>query len=81
MAGTKPEAQPEIVTPRLRLRPLRPRDAALIALYCSDRRVGWTTAMIPYPYPPGAAEAFIGAHGADLGVRSTLDVDAYLEGI
>jgi NTE family protein len=28
-----------------------------------------------------AAEAFIGAHGADLGVRSTLDVEAYLEGI
>jgi NTE family protein len=27
-----------------------------------------------------AAEAFIGAHGADLGVRSTLDLGAYLEG-
>ena len=59
MSGTKPKIQPEIATPRLRLRPLRPRDAGLIALYCSDRRVGWTTARIPYPYPPGAAEAFI----------------------
>src|SRR5215475_7416760 len=28
-----------------------------------------------------AAAAFIDAHGADLGVRSTLDIDAYLEGI
>jgi NTE family protein len=28
-----------------------------------------------------AAQAFIDAHGADLGVRSTLDIDAYLEGI
>jgi NTE family protein len=28
-----------------------------------------------------AAEAFLDAHGADLGVRSTLDIDAYLEGI
>jgi len=28
-----------------------------------------------------AAEAFLEAHGADLGVRSTLDIDAYLEGI
>jgi len=28
-----------------------------------------------------AADAFIDAHGADLGVRSTLDIDAYLEGI
>jgi len=28
-----------------------------------------------------AAEAFLDAHGAHLGVRSTLDIDAYLEGI
>jgi NTE family protein len=28
-----------------------------------------------------AAQAFIDANGADLGVRSTLDIDAYLEGI
>jgi NTE family protein len=28
-----------------------------------------------------AAEAFITAHGADLGQRSTLDLDEYLEGI
>jgi NTE family protein len=28
-----------------------------------------------------SAEAFLEAHGADLGVRSTLDIDAYLEGI
>ena len=51
--------QPEIVTERLRLRRLRRRDAAVIALYASDKRVAWTTAMIPHPYPPGAAEAFI----------------------
>jgi len=28
-----------------------------------------------------SAEAFLDGHGADLGVRSTLDIDAYLEGI
>jgi NTE family protein len=28
-----------------------------------------------------AAEAFLSAHGADLGVRQTLDIDTYLEGI
>ena len=28
-----------------------------------------------------AAEAFLDAHGADLGVRSTLDLDALLEGV
>jgi RimJ/RimL family protein N-acetyltransferase len=59
MVGTEFEGQAEIVTPRLRLRPLVPRDAGLVALYASDRRVAWTTARIPHPYPPGAAEAFI----------------------
>ena len=59
MSETGLTPQPEIVTPRLRLRRLRPRDAGLIALYCRDRRVAWTTAVIPHPYPPGAAEAFI----------------------
>lgn len=51
--------QPEITTPRLRLRRLRPRDAALISLYASDARVARATAIIPHPYPPGAAEAFV----------------------
>ena len=51
--------QTEIGTPRLRLRRLRPSDAALIALYSSDRRVAWTTAVIPHPYPPGLAESFV----------------------
>jgi RimJ/RimL family protein N-acetyltransferase len=59
MSETTPHPQPEIATPRLRLRRLRPRDAALIALYCGDRRVAWATAAIPHPYPPGAAEGFI----------------------
>jgi RimJ/RimL family protein N-acetyltransferase len=51
--------QPEIVTARLRLRRLRPRDAGLIALYAADPRVARATAVIPHPYPPGAAEAFV----------------------
>jgi RimJ/RimL family protein N-acetyltransferase len=51
--------QPEIVTERLRLRRLRPRDAGLIALYASDARVARATAWIPHPYPPGAAKAFV----------------------
>lgn len=56
---TRPASRPEIVTERLRLRPLRPRDAALIGLYASDPRVARATAVIPHPYPPGAAEAFV----------------------
>lgn len=49
----------EITSPRLRLRPLTRRDAALIGLHASDRRVAWMTATIPHPYPPGQAEAFV----------------------
>lgn len=49
----------ELTTPRLRLRPLRRRDAALIGLHASDRRVAWMTTTIPHPYPPGQAEAFV----------------------
>jgi RimJ/RimL family protein N-acetyltransferase len=52
-------AQAEIVTGRLRLRRLRRRDAGLIALYAADPRVARATAVIPHPYPPGAAEAFV----------------------
>ena len=51
--------QAELATPRLRLRRLRPADAALVALYASDARVARMTAAIPHPYPPGLAEAFV----------------------
>lgn len=64
MTGTTLLIEPEIATPRLRLRPLRARDAALVGLYCSDRRVALATESIPHPYPPGAAEAFIERAGA-----------------
>jgi RimJ/RimL family protein N-acetyltransferase len=51
--------QPLIEAPRLVLRPLRPSDAGLMALYASDRRVAEMTTGIPHPLPPGMAEAFI----------------------
>lgn len=46
---------------RLVLRPLRPSDAGPITLHASDARLARMTALIPHPYPPGAAEAFIEA--------------------
>lgn len=49
----------DLTTPRMRLRPLRPGDAALIGLYASDERVARMTTNIPHPYPPGSAEAFV----------------------
>jgi RimJ/RimL family protein N-acetyltransferase len=51
--------QPDLATPRLRMRRLRPADAALIGLYASDPRVARMTASIPHPYPPGLAEAYV----------------------
>ena len=52
-------APAELQTERLRLRPLRPADAALVELYASDARVARMTERIPHPYPPGLAEAFV----------------------
>jgi len=63
--------QSEIVTPRLRLRRLQQRDAGLIALYASDPRVARATSVIPHPYPPGAAEAFV-ARVLGQGARETV---------
>ncbi|PZQ47912.1 MAG: GNAT family N-acetyltransferase [Rhodovulum sulfidophilum] len=46
-------------TERLRLRRLRPSDAAVLTLYASDPRVAKMTTDIPHPYPPGYAEAYV----------------------
>ena len=53
------QPQPELRTPRLRLRPLRRADAGLIELYASDAKVARMTARIPHPYPPGTAETVV----------------------
>jgi RimJ/RimL family protein N-acetyltransferase len=50
-----------IRTGRLTLRPLRASDAGPITLHASDLRLARMTALIPHPYPPGAAQAFIEA--------------------
>ncbi|MXU66239.1 GNAT family N-acetyltransferase [Oceanomicrobium pacificus] len=50
---------PELTTERLHLRPLRDSDAAAIALHVGDRRVARNLAVVPFPYPKGAAEEFI----------------------
>ena len=54
-------------TPRLRLRPLAPADAPAIRALAGDFEVARWTARIPFPFPEGAAEAFIAAASADLG--------------
>lgn len=51
--------QSVIEAARFSLRPVRPSDSGLIALYTSDRRLAEGTRSIPHPFPPGAAEAFV----------------------
>lgn len=46
-------------TERLVLRPLQDSDAGLIKLYVGDERVALNLAVVPHPYPDGAAEAYI----------------------
>lgn len=50
---------PTIDAGRFMLRPARPSDAGLMALYAGDARVAEGTRSIPHPLPPGAVEAFI----------------------
>ncbi len=50
---------PEIKTERLTLRPLQAKDAPLCKLYVGDWRVAQNLAVVPHPYPDGAAESFI----------------------
>jgi RimJ/RimL family protein N-acetyltransferase len=55
---------PTLTTARLVLRPFVTEDAAAVQAHLQDREVASTTAMIPHPYPDGAAEAWIATHGA-----------------
>jgi len=52
--------QPTIEAERIMLRPLRKSDAGLLSLYAGDARVAKATQFLPHPYPPGAAEGYIG---------------------
>jgi 8-oxo-dGTP diphosphatase len=54
----------ELDTERLRLRPLRPNDAATIASLVNDWEVVRYTTSIPYPYDVDMARAFIAAQGS-----------------
>lgn len=48
-------------TSRLRLRPMAMEDAPDVYPFMLDPEIAANTALIPYPYPPGAAEGWIQA--------------------
>lgn len=54
--------QENIVTTRLVLRPMTIEDAPIIHRLVNDEDIAYGCVHIPYPYPEGAAEAWISGH-------------------
>lgn len=76
---------PVLNTTRLHLRGLTLADAPLITMFAGDLRVSKHLAVVPHPYPEGAAEGFIAAtlanEGPGLNWAITRKGDAELMGV
>jgi RimJ/RimL family protein N-acetyltransferase len=73
---------PVITTERLRLRPLRPADAAKITKYAGDFEVARMTTRIPHPYTLAHAEGWLATLGDPLARdNAVFGVDAECEGL
>lgn len=64
VAEATKEAQPDLVTSRLRLRPFEPADAPDVQRLAGSAAIATTTLTIPHPYPDGAAAEWIGTHAS-----------------
>jgi len=53
---------PILLTHRLRLRPFEQDDAPIVQAHVADRDIAATTLVIPHPYPPEGAVAWIATH-------------------
>lgn len=73
---------PTLDTERLRLRPFRADDAGSVQRQLSEWEVASTTASVPYPFPEGAAEAWIAGlvAGESVAVAITRRADGVLVG-
>jgi RimJ/RimL family protein N-acetyltransferase len=70
-----PIVQPSYSAGPYDLRPVRPSDAGLMALYTSDLRVAQATSSIPHPLPPGTTEAFISRCMSDSRIEDAWIID------
>ena len=64
--------QPTLESARLRLRPYRTEDAAVVQRLAGDQRVADAATTIPHPYPDGAAEAWIETHQSAFATRKEM---------
>jgi RimJ/RimL family protein N-acetyltransferase len=75
------DLQPSIPAGAYDLRPVRPSDAGLIALYTGDLRVAEATSSIPHPLPPGTTEAFIARSMAEGRIEDAWTIDGTRAGM
>ncbi|MFX0544319.1 GNAT family N-acetyltransferase [Roseovarius sp. S1116L3] len=73
--------QPLIPAGPYDLRPVRPSDAGLMALYTGDLRVAQSTSSIPHPLPPGTTEAFIARCMAEGRIEDAWAIDGTRAGM